>query len=233
MPRTARIAPKEYVYHILTRGNNRQDIFKDERDYRKYLDLLLRYKERYKFKLYHYVLMRNHVHLVLELTNRGGTLAEIMKGINLSYAQYYKGRYRHTGHFWQDRYKSIIISKDDYLLACGSYVELNPVRAKVVEDPKEYKWSSYNAYAYGKKDGVVDDNPIYRGLSKNEAERRKRYREFIKGMLQGRKAMKGEMDRRLVYGSEAFTAKMKKRYEIEEAIKLRGRPRKDKVENNR
>jgi len=84
MPRTARIAPKEYVYHILTRGNNREDIFKEERDYKKYIEILGRYKEKYKFKLYHYVLMRNHVHLVLETTEKGGNLAEIMKGINLS-----------------------------------------------------------------------------------------------------------------------------------------------------
>ena len=72
MPRTARIAPNEYVYHILTRGNNRQDVFKDEKDYERYKDVLKRYKERYKFALYHYALMRNHVHLVLETTEKGG-----------------------------------------------------------------------------------------------------------------------------------------------------------------
>src|SRR3972149_4661339 len=132
MPRTARIAPNECVYHILTRGNNRQDVFKDKQDYKKYREILQRYKERYTFKLYHYVLMTNHVHLVLESTEKGGKLSEIMKGINLSYAQHYKGRYKHIGHFWQDRYKSIIISKDAYLLACGSYVELNAVRARIV-----------------------------------------------------------------------------------------------------
>jgi putative transposase len=176
MPRTARIAPKGYVYHILTRGNNREDVFKDEMDYKKYIEILQRYREKYKFKLYYYVLMRNHVHLVVEPTEEGGTLAEIMKGINLSYAQYYKFRYKHIGHFWQDRYKSIIISKDDYLLACGSYVELNPVRAGIVKDPRDYKWSSYNVYAYGKADPLIDEHPIYKGLSKNERERRKRYR---------------------------------------------------------
>ena len=83
------------------------------------------------------------LHLVIEPTAKGGTLSNLMKGINLSYTQYYKGRYRHVGHFWQDRFKSIIISKDDYLLACGSYVELNPVRAKIVETPDDYRWSSY------------------------------------------------------------------------------------------
>ncbi|MCL5421595.1 MAG: transposase [Nitrospirae bacterium] len=139
MPRTARVSPSEHVYHVLTRGNNRQDVFEDEEDFRKYLELLFRYKEKYKFRLYHYALMTNHVHLVIEPSGGGGSLSEIMKGINLTYARHYKRKYNNTGHFWQDRYKSIIISKDDYLLACGSYVELNPVRAKIVEDPKEYK----------------------------------------------------------------------------------------------
>jgi REP element-mobilizing transposase RayT len=227
MPRTARIAPNEYVYHILTRGNNRQDVFKDKKDYKKYIEILQRYKEKYKFKLYHYVLMMNHVHLVLETTEKGGKLSEIMKGINLSYAQYYKNRYIHVGHFWQDRYKSIIISKDDYLLACGSYVELNPIRAKIVEDPKEYKWSSYNTYAYGSKDLIIDEHTIYKELSKDESERRKKYREFIKGMLRERDALKGEMNKRIVYGSEDFIEKVIKDYKIGAVINPIGRPRKE------
>ena len=160
MPRIARIAPRDQIFHILTRGNNRQDVFRDEIDYQKYLEILERYKEKYQFKIYHYVLMKNHVHLVLEPQGEGGSLAEIMKGINLSYAQHYKRKYDHIGHFWQDRFKSILISRDQYLLACGSYVELNPVRAGIVKDPRDYRWSSYRAYAYGKKDSLIDKHPI-------------------------------------------------------------------------
>jgi putative transposase len=85
MPRTARIAPRDHVFHILTRGNNCQDIFGEGIDYQKYFEIVDRYKGRYQFKLYHYVLMRNHVHLVLEPQEGGGDLAEIMKGINLCY----------------------------------------------------------------------------------------------------------------------------------------------------
>jgi putative transposase len=225
MPRTARLAPNEYIYHVLTRGNNRSDVFKDEGDYRKYLEMLKRYKERYKFKLYHYALMRNHVHLVLETTEKGGGLSQIMKGINLSYAQHFKNRYRHTGHFWQDRYKSILISKDDYLLACGSYVELNPVRAGIAQDPRDYGWSSYNAYAYGKKDLVVDEHPIYEKLSEDEGERRRKYREFVRGMLRDKGAMRGEMKRRAVYGSGDFIKGVARQYKVEAIIRPRGRPR--------
>ena len=223
MPRTARIAPSGYLYHVLTRGNNRQDVFEDEEDFRKYMDLLLRYKEKYRFKLYHYVLMTNHVHLVIEPGEAGGSLSEIMKGINLAYAQHYKRRYGHIGHFWQDRYKSIIISKDEYLLACGSYVELNPVRASMVDDPMKYRWSSYGVYAYGKKDVILDEHPVYLQLSEDKGERRKKYREFVRGMLKGNEAMKGEMNRRVVYGSEGFVGEIKGKYRIQELIKPKGR----------
>ena len=223
MPRTARVAPKEHVYHVLTRGNNRQDVFEDEEDFRKYIDLLLRYKEKYHFKLYHYVMMTNHVHLVIEPSEGGGDLSEIMKGINLAYARHYKRKYNHTGHFWQDRYKSIIISKDEYLLACGSYVELNPIRAKMVEDPKDYRWSSYQAYGYGKRDVLVDEHSIYLQLSEDEGERRKKYRQFVRGMLKEKEAMKGEMDRRIMYGGKDFVKEMTKTCNISEKIKQMGR----------
>jgi putative transposase len=223
MPRTARVAPNEYIYHALTRGNNRQSIFKDNVDYQAYLDIIIRYKDKYRFKLYHYVLMTNHVHLVIETTGKGGTLAEIMKGINLSYAQHYKRRYKHVGHFWQDRYKSILISKDDYLLACGSYVELNPVRAKITDDPKDYLWSSYRAYAYGRHDPLVDEHLIYRHMSDKENDRREKYREFVRGMLHERNGMKGEMEGKNVYGGAEFAEAIRKKFNVAKTIKSRGR----------
>ena len=223
MPRTARIAPNEYLYHVLTRGNNRQNVFEDEEDFRKYLELLLRYKEKYHFRLYHYVLMTNHVHLVIEPAEAGGSLSEIMKGINLTYTQHYKRRYSHTGHLWQDRYKSIIISKDDYLLACGSYVELNPVRAGMVDDPVKYQWSSYQVYAYGKKNVILNEHPVYLQLSEDEEERKNKYRELVRDLLKGKEAMKGEMNQRMVYGSEGFVEKIKEKYNIQEMIKPKGR----------
>ncbi|MGC8810769.1 MAG: transposase [bacterium] len=226
MPRTARIAPRNHIFHILTRGNNRRDVFRDEMDYQEYLKIVGRYKEKYQFKIYHYVLMKNHVHLVLEPQDEGGSLAEIMKGINLSYVQYYKRKYNYVGHFWQDRFKSILISRDQYLLACGSYVELNPVRAGVVKAPGDYRWSSYGAYAYGKKDSLIDKHPIYDELAGDEAERRRRYREYVAEMLRNKEAMRGEMNRRAIYGSEGFVGRFKKMYQMEEIIKRIGRPRK-------
>jgi putative transposase len=95
-------------------------------------------------------------------------------------------------------------------LACGSYVELNPVRAGLGKDPRDYQWSSYRVYAHGKKDSLVDKHPIYRELSEDEPNRRKRYREFVKGMLRSKDAMRGEMERRAIYGSEVFSGKLRK-----------------------
>lgn len=226
MPRTARIAPKEFVYHVLTRGNNKQAIFKDENDYLKYIEILKKYKEKYLFKLYHYVLMTNHVHLVIEPSQEGGELYQIMKGINLSYAQHFKNKYKYTGHFWQDRFKSIIVSKDEYLLTCGSYVELNPVRARMVKEPKEYRWSSYGANAYGKKNDLVDGHVIY-GTLFSDKNIRKEYRKFVQDMLRKKEAMRGEMDRRMIYGGGEFLDRVQKKFKMDAVIKKRGRPRKE------
>ncbi len=231
MPRIARIAPNDYVYHVLCRGNDKKTVFKDDNDYEKYLEILQRYKERYKFSLYHYVLMGTHIHLVVEPIEGGGRLSDIMKGTNLSYVLYYKNRYSHIGHFWQDRFKSIVISKDDYLLACGSYVELNPVRARMVKDPGDYRWSSYKAYAYGKKDNLVDEHLIYTQLSENKVERRRKYREFVRGMIRDRGSMKGEMDRKTIYGSDDFVTSLKEQFKIEATIRPRGRPRQHNKHN--
>jgi putative transposase len=229
MPRTSRIAPQEFVYHVLTRGNNKQAIFRDEEDFKKYIDILWKYKSKYQYKLYHYVLMTNHVHLVIETTKSGGELSQIMKGINLSYAQHYKTKYKYTGHFWQDRFKSIIISKDEYLLACGSYVELNPVRAGMVKAPQDYAWSSYKANAYGKKDDLIDKHIIYDRLSTDETVR-KEYRTFVQQMQQKQESMRGEMERRTIYGNGDFIQQVNRRYKLDAVIKKPGRPKKESPE---
>src|SRR6266540_2936538 len=111
MPRMARIAVPAMLYHIISRGNNREWIFDDEEDFGKYLEICKRYKERYGFKLYNWVLMNNHVHLLLE-TKEGSNLSKIMQGINLAYTIWFNRKNRKVGHLWQDRFKSIIIEKD-------------------------------------------------------------------------------------------------------------------------
>jgi len=97
--------------------------------------------------------MNNHVHLVLETQ----LLSKFMHGINLSYAQYFKYKHRRVGHFWQDRYKSFVVTKDEYLLNCISYIEYNPVGAHLVLRPEHYIWSSYKARVLGEHDKLLDN----------------------------------------------------------------------------
>jgi len=152
MPRQARLILDNVCYHIITRGNQKQTIFRNESDCRTYLKLVSKYKEKHKFKIYGWCLMNNHVHMVME----SDSLSKTMHGINLSYAQYFRYKYKSVGHFWQDRYKSYVIQKDGYLINCISYIEYNPVRAKVTLRPEDYDWSSYRARILGEKDKLLD-----------------------------------------------------------------------------
>jgi len=142
MPRTARITMENACYHIITRGNQKQWVFIEPQDYEKYLFLLTKYKKRYKFKLYCFCLMPNHVHLIIEVQDPL-RLNKIMRSLNLSYTLYYNSKYKKVGHLWQDRFKSKLIEKDAYLLECINYIEANPLRASLVSDITRYRWSSY------------------------------------------------------------------------------------------
>lgn len=143
MPRMARLLLKNYCYHIITRGNQKQNVFLDEVDFRMYLKALMKYTKRFKTRLYSFCLMPNHIHLLLE-PDDPEKLRKLMQGLNLSYAIYFNHKYNKVGHLWQDRFLSKIIAKDGYLLDCISYIEANPVRANIATSAQDYKWSSYN-----------------------------------------------------------------------------------------
>ncbi len=144
MPRPPRVEFEGALYHVITRGNNRQAIFKDEADYRTFLGLLERGKQKHPFYLYAYVLMPNHVHLLLE--RQTDSLSRIMQRLLTGYAQYWNRKYRKVGHVFQGRYKAILCQKDAYLSELVRYIHLNPVRAKMVRRPEDYVWSSHRAY---------------------------------------------------------------------------------------
>ncbi len=142
MPTGPRLLLENACYHIITRGNQRQRVFLDEEDYKAYLLRLKRYKKRYGFLLYGFCLMPNHLHLIGE-PKEPQNLARFMQGLSRSYTAYLNKKYRKVGHLWQDRFKSKVIVKDNYLLDCVHYIELNPVRANMVKATSDYKWSSY------------------------------------------------------------------------------------------
>ncbi len=227
MGRLPRVIFSGLIYHVVNRGNNRQYVFEDDADFEKYLELLVRYKERYGFRLYHYVLMNNHVHLLME-TSKKGSISRIMQGITLAHTWYYNKKHGSCGHVWQSRFKSPIIEKDSYLLECGRYIELNPVRAKVVLEPGEYRWSSYRFYAYGEPNEFADRDPLYETLGQNVTEQERRYKEFIQdgipdGILkQIRHSIKGNH----ILGQDTFVEEIEDRYYFKRRNRRRGRPRK-------
>jgi len=157
MPRTPRITMENACYHIITRGNQKQLVFKDRKDYDKYLSLLLKYKKLYQFKLYCFCLMPNHVHLIIEV-KEPTMLCKIMKCLNLSYTLYFNFKYEKVGHLWQDRFKSKVIEKDAYLFECINYIEANPIRASLASDLTKYPWSSYN---FRQTNNNILDNLFY------------------------------------------------------------------------
>lgn len=137
MPRQARIDIAGYPYHVILRGNNRSAIFHNDRDRRFFINCLQESKEKTKTKIYGYCLMTNHVHLLVEPREDKG-LGNMMQSLGRKYVQYINQAYKRTGTLWEGRFKSSLVSKDDYLLACSRYIELNPIRAKMVKEIGDY-----------------------------------------------------------------------------------------------
>jgi len=139
----------------MARGNQKQKIFVKEVDFNEYLKRIKHYKRKYKFRLYGFCLMPNHVHLVGEIEYKED-LAKFMQGISRSYTSYFNKVYAKVGHLWQGRFNSRVIVRDQYAVDCMNYVELNPVRAKIVKMPSEYRWSSYGERVLGLNEDLLD-----------------------------------------------------------------------------
>lgn len=178
MPRPPRLLLSKSYYHVMTRGNNGMMVFKDDNDYHYYLKRFLQYKTDRSFDLYHYCLMPNHTHFLLQ-TKDATDFAIFMKQINLSYFHYFRQRYGWRGHFWQDRYKTQPVGKDNYFIQCGKYIELNPVRAKISRKPEDYPYSSYRHYAIGEENPLLTRDLFYNTLGLDEKSRRTQYRALV------------------------------------------------------
>jgi putative transposase len=179
MPRKARLIIDHGYYHITTRGNDRRKVFQSERDFILMLETIRLYLSKHSVLIFHYCLMSNHLHLLLQAV-RASDLPKFMQRILQVYATYFHRKYDSVGFLFQNRYKSIPIEKESHLLEGARYIESNPVRAKICNDPRDYPWSSYLFYAKGKENGLIEKpNPFYVGLAKNQNDRQRMYRDFI------------------------------------------------------
>jgi putative transposase len=151
MPRKPRILLDGGFYHVLTRGNDKRRLFRDKRDHIFFLDTIRRYLVKFEIRIVHYCLMPTHLHFLARLDD-AGDLPKFMQGILQVYADYFKRKYNSCGYVFQNRYKSLLIESEGYLLECGRYIERNPLRAGLVENIADYPWSSFSFYANGNKE---------------------------------------------------------------------------------
>jgi putative transposase len=175
MSRSPRQHADGYPLHIVQRGHNRQRCFLDDADSGIYLRWLAEALGAAQCELHAYVLMSNHVHLLL--TPRSAALVpRLLMSLGRRYVPYFNRRYDRTGTLWESRYRSSLITSDFYLLACHRYIELNPVRAGLAKDPSGYRWSSYGVNAMDRNDALVTPHALYVALGKNTRERCAAYR---------------------------------------------------------
>jgi putative transposase len=233
MPRRPRIHLDGVPLHIVQRGHNREPCFFSEEDYCSYLYWLGEALGEAECALHAYVLMTNHVHLLLT-PRKAQAVPRLIISLGRRYVQYINRSYRRTGTLWDSRYKSSVVQAESYLLACQRYIELNPVRAAMVEDPAHYRWTSYRANALGQTDTRITPHLLYRSLGQNDEGRRAAYRALFRAQLD-RAAINDirlALNQSQPLGNERFYAQIEKTTGIRREAKPRGRPRLEEEPNH-
>lgn len=182
MPRRPRIKLSGMPLHIVQRGINREPCFYGEEDYQCYLHWLWKSAADWGCAIHAYVLMTNHVHLLLTPENENSA-AKMMQSIGRRYVQYINRHYKRTGSLWEGRYKSSAVEAEKYLIACMRYIELNPVRANMVNDPGLYEWSSYRSNGLGQHNEHLTPHALYLSIDKDSGVRQAEYRKLFRTEL--------------------------------------------------
>lgn len=182
MPRKPRMYMAGVPCHVIQRGNNRDACFYATQDYQFYLECLRTAGIKYDVAVHAYVLMTNHVHLLMTPKEATG-ISSVMQSIGCRYVQYINKTYKRTGTLWEGRHKASLINAEDYLLLCMRYIELNPVRASMVKHPADYKWSSYRANAQAERSRLITGHEVYITIDANALKRLEAYRDLFKHQL--------------------------------------------------
>jgi putative transposase len=227
MPRRARIYIPGFPYHVIQRGNNREACFIEPENYQYYLDLWHELSMHYHCRVHAYCLMTNHIHFLVTPENKSA-VSDTMKVVGSRYATYINRSYGRTGTLWEGRHRSSLVQTERYLLTCMRYIELNPVRAGMVQRPEAYRWSSYafNAYA---DPGWLQRHERYMSLGISRDEHCHAYRELFRSHLDGEDI---HLIRQAAHycqpvGDDRFRQQIERRYGIRPGQMRRGRPRKE------
>lgn len=226
MPRIARLALPGVPLHVVQRGNNRQACFFQDLDYKSYLETTFSCAQRYQVAIHAYVLMTNHVHLLLTPEDKWG-VSRMMQLLGATYVRKINLTYRRTGTLWEGRYKSSLVHSERYCLACYRYIELNPVRAAMCASPEDYQWSSYGVNALGLPNPGIKPHEQWTALAANNTDRLEKYRLLVQqGVDQNKlEEIRNCVQKGLPTGPDRFKS------EIQHALKRRigngqrGRPR--------
>ena len=227
MARLARVSPVGVPQHIIQRGNNRQPCFKSEDDMKAYLSWLKKFSKKYSVDVHAWVLMTNHVHLLCT-PKKEAAISQMMQAIGRMYVRYFNDTHDRTGGLWEGRFKSCLIQSERYLLELYRYIELNPVRAGMVDQPSEYCWSSYGCNALGMPSDIHAPHAIYLLLGKSELERLKNYRDLLKAHCSPSllSDIRDSLNKGLALGDKQFTAEIEANTSKRITSNKTGRPRK-------
>ncbi len=231
MPRRPRLHLADIPLHIVQRGHNRDACFFGEEDYLAYRHWLGEALVGTGCRLHAFVQMTNHVHLLLT-PPEPGAVGRLMVSLGRRYVGYINKTYRRTGTLWDSRYKSSLVQADDYLLPCQRYIELNPVRAGMVDDPAHYRWSSYRANGLGQADPLLTPHAVYAGLDAVAADRLAAYRALFRPELDHDAIadIRLALDQGQPLGNSRFLDSIEQATGQRREVRPRGRPRKPVVE---
>ncbi len=226
MPRRPRVHLDNVPLHIVQRGHNREPCFFGEEDYRTYLHWLGEALKREGGVLHAYALMTNHVHLLLSPA-QAEAVPRIIIALGRRYVQYINTSYRRTGTLWDSRYKSSLIQAETHLLNCQRYIELNPLRAGLVEDPAHYRWTSYRHYGLGQPNAQLTPHAVYLALGRNDKERQTAYCGLIRAQLDQEAIddIRLALNQNQPLGNKRFYAKIEAMVGERRQARPRGRPR--------
>jgi putative transposase len=230
MSRLPRFVLPGQPQHVIQRGNNRQTIFADAEDYAIYLQWLGEACRRFDCDLHAYVLMTNHVHLLMT-PHSEDAIAKVMQSLGRRYVGYFNARHGRSGTLWEGRYRATLVDSAAYLLACMRYIELNPVRAGMVSHPSRYFYSSYAGNTRAADDPLLRPHRLYHALGKTPAERRRAYRALVQRRLDEEtlQEIRTATNKAWVLGGKRFTAKVERLTGRRATPKPRGGDRKSKA----
>ena len=205
MARKPRFLLPGFPQHVIQRGNNREPCFFCDADKWRYLEILEEMSTRNNAAVHSYVLMTNHVHLLIT-PGHEFSIMHTMQDLGRKYVAYINRAHNRSGTLWEGRYKASLVDSESYLLTCMHYIEMNPVRAGIVSHPGSYSWSSYAFNALGTPDQLVTPHSIYESLGRNAMARQTAYRKLFLDLLADEdiQAIREALRQELVVGREVF-----------------------------